>query len=163
MWVILFVCFFCIVSKRLLRYYVEQCINCLSKQVFTMRCATSGSFFFSLKRIDDDWPITPCRSRPNRNSRPLASRRYEERLSVFFFFFSSKKSFLLLPLPASIKATYVIQLHNQPVGLQVMPKKTKKEKKKKISFGVIVTVVVRSVTRQLLRTRAYQDNDWLRV
>lgn len=44
-----------------------------------------------------------------------------------------------------------------------MPKKAKKEKKKKISFGVIVTVVVRSVTRQLLRTRAYQDNDWLRV
>lgn len=132
MWVILFVCFFCIVSKRLLRYYVEQCINCLSKQFFTMRCATSGSFFFfSLKRIDDDWPITPCRSRPNRNSRPLASRRYEERLSVlFFFFFSNKKSFLLLPLSASIKTTYVIQLHNQPVGLQVMPKKTKKEKKK---------------------------------
>ena len=79
-----------------------------------------------------------------------------------FFFFSNKKSFLLLPLPASIKTTYVIQLHNQPVGLQVMPKKTK-ERKKKISFGVIVTVVVRSVTRQLLRTRAYQDNDWLRV
>lgn len=136
MWVILFVCFFCIVSKRLLRYYVEQCINCLSKQFFTMRCATSGSFFFffSLKRIDDDWPITPCRSRPNRNSRPLASRRYEERLSVLFFF-SNKKSFLLLPLPASIKTTYVIQLHNQPVGLQVMPKKTKKEKKKNLIWS----------------------------
>lgn len=135
MWVILFVCFFCIVSKRLLRYYVEQCINCLSKQVFTMRCATSGSFFFSLKRIDDDWPITPCRSRSNRNSRPLASRRYEERLSVFFFFSVAKKVFYCCPCQLVSKPHMWYSFIISQSGYRLCPKKPRKKKKKNLIWS----------------------------